>query len=152
MERQYCSKCGTEISNKSVCPNCGKSNEATFSIAKIGARGILCLLVIGVIALCTTNPEDSSNIFSSGFESVSHINDEQQIIGVWKGIENTDDEIEFAPDGVLIWEDINGTWSLHDGRLSLTLLWGATSCDYELSGSTLKMIDDNGDYTLYKKQ
>lgn len=80
-------------------------------------------------------------------------NSPSRLVGRWEPTgDTTGGVIEFCSDGTFIMEDdqMNGTYTAEDGRLVIRVLWAALSYDYDVSGSTLTLTDDD-DVETYKK-
>jgi hypothetical protein len=83
-------------------------------------------------------------------------NDQSRIIGKWKAVNQTNysdflDSFELCDDGVILADDMNGSYTLSDGKFTLTILWAGYSYDYKLEGSTLTLSRGNKTVT-YKRQ
>jgi hypothetical protein len=76
------------------------------------------------------------------------------LVGKWQEVENgnvSDEILEFLKDGTLDYGGITGNWKAEKGKLTFSF-WGQDeTVSYKVSGSTLTIIDDDGDETQYKK-
>jgi len=76
------------------------------------------------------------------------------LAGRWEEIRNGEpsgDIMEFLSDGTADYGGIKGEWKTEKDRLNCSI-WGITvTYTYKISGSTLTLIDDEDDETVYKK-
>lgn len=77
-----------------------------------------------------------------------------RLVGKWEPSGDTEgDVIEFFSDGTVVLDEgqMSGTYTAEDGRLVMRFLWAALSYDYEINGSNLTLINEDGVET-YQRQ
>ena len=97
---------------------------------------ITILLLVGIIAAITGCGERSA------------------LLGRWEEINEgpyTAAILEFFPDGNVDFDGLTVEWKVKKGRLMLSFLDITQTVNYEISGSTLTLSDDDGMETKFKK-
>ena len=62
------------------------------------------------------------------------------------------DDMEFFSDGTIVFEDMNGTYSIEGKRLKITILWEALTFDFEIRRDTLTLKQDGTSVVYARKQ